>query len=67
MWVEYHAPLAVALGARASRQRWLLCGAAVVAVCDVRARACARVVVVGGVCLVIACRYAAVVVITRTC
>ena len=43
---------------------WLLCGAAVVAVCDVWARACARVV--GGLCLAIARRHVAVVVIIRT-
>ena len=42
----------------------LLCGAAVVAVCDVWARACARVV--GGVRLAIARRHVSVVVIIRT-
>ena len=43
---------------------WLLCGAAVVAVCGVWARACARVV--GGVCLAIARRHVSVVVIIKT-
>ena len=43
---------------------WLLCGAAVVAVCDVWARASAHVV--GGVRLAIARRHVSVVVIIRT-
>ena len=43
---------------------WLLCGAAVVAVCGVWARARARAV--GGACLAITRRHVSVVVIIRT-